>query len=106
MTNENNILFIPNTTTTHRAVIGAPRANANTNIRILEKNRKFKETGLIYKCFFDNRKCNIFDIDKTGNGYDNDNGYYENKNFNWLGASMDGIEIKNDDDMFVVRVFF
>lgn len=87
-------------------MIGAPRANANTNIKILEKYRKFKETGLIYKCFFDNQKCEIYDIDRTENEYDMNNRYFENKNFNWLGASMDGIEINGDHNMFVVRHYF
>lgn len=61
----------------------------------------FAEIGVIYRCGIHNEKCEIFDIDTSGNGQDPKNRQnYENKLSSWLGASMDGNE---RDDLFVVR---
>lgn len=82
-------------------MIGAPRAQST-----LEVQRKINETGAIYKCSLDKSVttgCKPFVFDPWGNVHDDYNQYAynnEKKDYQWLGASMDGGA--NDNDKFVV----
>lgn len=82
-------------------LIGAPRAQST-----LEIQRKINETGAIYKCTFDQStdgSCAPFVFDQWGNVHDSmDQFTYNNekKDYQWLGASMDGNS--NDNDKLVV----
>lgn len=64
------------------------------------------ETGAIYKCSFHqttNQTCDPFVFDSTGNNHEDNKEYTfneEKKDFQWLGASMDGTA--SDTDKFVV----
>lgn len=85
----------------YSVLIGAPRAQST-----LANQRNINETGAIYKCRFDksaNEKCVPFVFDPWGNIRDHYNQYtYENemKDYQWMGASMDGSA--NDNEKFVV----
>lgn len=82
-------------------IIGAPRSQTT-----LEVQRKINETGAIYKCNLDNNpngQCIPFVFDPWGNVHENYDQYTynnEKKDFQWLGAAMDGSA--NDNDKFVV----
>lgn len=84
-------------------IIGAPRSQST-----LEVQRKINETGAIYKCNLDNNpngQCIPFVFDPWGNVHENYDQYTynnEKKDFQWLGAAMDGSA--NDNDKFVVRL--
>ncbi|XP_055608647.1 integrin alpha-PS3-like [Uranotaenia lowii] len=70
-------------------IVGAPQAQSN-----LASQRRINETGAIYKCFFDRGQCEPFYFDKMGNT-NNENEPFayssEKKDFQFLGASMDGL---------------
>ncbi|XP_055304015.1 integrin alpha-PS3-like [Sitodiplosis mosellana] len=80
-------------------LIGAPRAQST-----LELQQRINETGVIYKCGFDKlTTCSPFVFDWWGNANDYYNQYLfndEKKDFQWLGAAMDGST--SDSDKFVV----
>lgn len=80
-------------------MIGAPRAQST-----LESQRKITETGAVYKCkFSDNDLCTPYHFDTIGNTKveNTDLGYNsEKKDFQMLGASMDGHE--TESSRFVV----
>lgn len=84
-------------------IIGAPRSQST-----LEVQRKINETGAIYKCNLDNNpngQCIPFVFDPWGNVHENYDQYTynnEKKDFQWLGAAMDGSA--NDNDKLVVRL--
>lgn len=86
-------------------MVGAPRAQSS-----LEMQRKINESGAIYKCSFESSRCEPFVIDKLGNINNENNFDYllksEYKDYQWLGASMDGNSM--DDEKFVVslRILF
>lgn len=79
--------------------IGAPQAQST-----LESQRKINETGAIYKCDLDDKNtndehCQPFSFDLLGNRNDEKNDYTynaENKDYQWLGATMDGGELNTD----------
>lgn len=81
--------------------IGAPRAQST-----VEKQRKINETGAIYKCNLDSEiigNCSPFVFDEWGNVHGDPDMYTytnEKKDYQWLGATMDGSS--NDNDKFVV----
>lgn len=85
----------------YSVLIGAPRAQST-----LEVQRKINETGAIYKCSFDKTalvNCKPFVFDPWGNVHEDYNQYAynnEKKDYQWLGASMDGSA--SDSDKFVV----
>ena len=85
----------------HSVLIGAPRAQST-----LEVQRKINETGAIYKCGFDKLStCSPFVFDRWGNVHEDYNQYAynnEKKDYQWLGATMDGSA--SDTDKFVVRI--
>lgn len=68
--------------------------------------RKINETGAIYKCNLErtiNGTCVPFVFDSDGNYHEGNNEFTfnkEKKDFQWLGASMDGTA--SDTDKFVV----
>lgn len=68
--------------------------------------RNINETGAIYKCSFNraiNETCVPFVFDAMGNNREDNNEFTfnkEKKDFQWLGASMDGTA--SDTDKFVV----
>lgn len=70
----------------------------------MQKN--INETGEIYKCNLEgtiNRTCVPFVFDSAGNNHEDNNEFTfnkEKKDFQWLGASMDGTA--SDTDKFVV----
>lgn len=86
-------------------IIGAPRSQST-----LEVQRKINETGAIYKCNFENNsngQCIPFVFDPWGNVHENYDQYSynnEKKEFQWLGAAMDGSA--NDNDKFVVSMIY
>lgn len=81
--------------------MGAPQAQST-----LESQRKVNETGVIYKCQLDQQTsdgCAPFVFDPWGNTHAEFNDYAynnEKKDYQWLGASMDGNAF--DNDKFVV----
>lgn len=85
-------------------LVGAPRAQST-----LKEQRIINETGAIYKCRLDKEKtenCAPFVFDSWGNNHEDNREFTfnnEKKDFQWLGASMDGSA--NDDDKFVVRKY-
>lgn len=89
----------------HSVLIGAPRAQST-----LEMQRNINETGAVYKCNFDksvNGKCSPFTFDKLDNyneGNDELTFNNEKKDYQWLGASMDGSS--SDSDKFVVSTYW
>lgn len=80
-------------------LVGAPRAQST-----IEVQRKINETGAIYKCTFDkSATCVPFIFDPWGNVNGDSNQFTynnEKKDYQWLGASMDGSD--SDTDKFVV----
>lgn len=84
----------------YSVLIGAPRAQST-----LETQRKVNETGAVYKCTFDKSAighCAPFVFDSWGNtngAYDQYAYNNEKKDYQWLGASMDGSA--SDTDKFV-----
>ncbi|XP_037824553.1 integrin alpha-PS3-like isoform X1 [Lucilia sericata] len=84
---------------TSSVIIGAPRAQST-----LELQRKVNETGAIYRCPLDKPTAcypYIFDIQGNRNIEHSDYTYdSEKRDFQWLGASMDG-GLK-DTDKFIV----
>lgn len=86
----------------HSVIVGAPQAQST-----LEVQRKINETGTIYKCGLEKTaigSCAPFVFDPWGNVHEDYNQYAynnEKKDYQWLGASMDGGA--NDNDKFVVR---
>lgn len=68
--------------------------------------KAINETGAIYKCVFNNDlkdSCKPFLVDTMGNNQEENKEFTfnrEKKDFQWLGASMDGGD--DDDDKFVV----
>lgn len=85
----------------NRVFIGAPRAQST-----FELQRSINETGAIYKCTFEKPMAEIcapFVFDSIGNDHEDNNEFTFNKemkDFQWLGASMDGTS--SDTDKFVV----
>lgn len=81
-------------------LVGAPRAQST-----LETQRNINETGTIYKCSFNKstNDCSPFVFDALDN-YNEENDQYtfnnEKKDYQWLGASMDGSA--SDTEKFVV----
>lgn len=87
-------------------LIGAPRAQSS-----LESQHRINETGAIFKCTFTDKstieKCAPFVFDFAGNDEEINNQYTynnEKKDFQWLGASMDGGA--DDNDKFVVSAYY
>jgi hypothetical protein len=79
-------------------LVGAPRAQST-----LEQQRKVNETGVIYKCNFEDlQPCHPYHFDLNGNTkVENDLAYNsEKKDFQMLGFAMDGHE--SEEDKFVV----
>ncbi|XP_065370369.1 integrin alpha-PS3-like isoform X2 [Calliphora vicina] len=80
-------------------IIGAPRAQST-----LDSQRKVNETGAIYRCPLDNpTACKPYVFDDLGNRNIEQSDYTfdsEKRDFQWLGASMDG-GLK-DTDKFIV----
>lgn len=82
-------------------LIGAPRAQST-----LETQRKVEETGAVFKCNFNNdndQPCHPYHFDTNGNTrIENTESDYnsEKKDFQMLGASMDGHD--SEFDRFVV----
>lgn len=80
-------------------IIGAPRAQST-----LETQRKINETGAVFKCnFVDDQPCHPYHFDTVGNTrIENTDLAYnsEKKDFQFLGAAMDGHE--SEADRFVV----
>lgn len=71
-------------------MIGAPRAQST-----LDSQRKIQETGVVFKCKLSDSVCMPFNFDKNGNAEveSADHAYNsEKKDFQMLGASMDGFE--------------
>lgn len=70
--------------------------------------RRINETGAIYKCNFNanaNEPCMPFVFDSTGNNQEDNKEFTfnkEKKDFQWLGATMDGTS--SDTDKFVVSL--
>lgn len=85
----------------HSVLVGAPRAQST-----LDMQKGINETGAIYKCTFEqtiNKMCVPFVFDSTGNNHEENKEFTfnkEKKDFQWLGASMDGTA--SDTDKFVV----
>lgn len=83
--------------------VGAPRAQST-----LEMQRNINETGAIYKCTLakaTNETCAPFVFDLMGNNHEDNKEFTfnkEKKDFQWLGASMDGTS--SDTDKFVVSL--
>lgn len=79
-------------------LVGAPRAQSD-----LASQRKLNETGALYKCHYDSGECAPYYVDRMGNT-NNENEPFayssEKKDFQMLGASMDGHGA--DGDRFVV----
>ncbi|XP_055623803.1 integrin alpha-PS3-like [Toxorhynchites rutilus septentrionalis] len=79
-------------------IVGAPRAQSN-----LASQRKINETGAIYKCHYNTGECVPYYVDRNGNT-NNENEPFayssEKKDYQMLGASMDGHG--SDGDRFVV----
>lgn len=87
-------------------IIGAPRAQSTLDVQ-----RRINETGAIYKCTFDQTQdentCFPFVFDPWGNIPGSMNQFVydsEKKDYQWLGAAMDGSA--SDSDKLVVRVLF
>lgn len=80
-------------------MIGAPRAQST-----LESQRKVDESGAVFKCnFVDDQPCHPYNFDTIGNTrIENTDLAYnsEKKDFQFLGAAMDGHE--SEFDRFVV----
>ncbi|XP_061500980.1 integrin alpha-PS3 [Anopheles gambiae] len=79
-------------------IVGAPRAQSD-----LATQRKVNETGAIYRCHFTDGECAPYYFDKAGNtkAEQSDFAYNsEKKDFQMLGAAMDGHG--SDGDRFVV----
>ncbi|KFB51524.1 AGAP006826-PA-like protein [Anopheles sinensis] len=81
--------------------VGAPRAQSD-----LESQRKVNETGAVYRCSFtpNTSQCTPVYLDKLGNvHYENDSAnpdiQSEKKDYQMLGASVDGLG--SDDDWLV-----
>ncbi|XP_055326061.1 integrin alpha-PS3-like, partial [Sitodiplosis mosellana] len=78
-------------------LIGAPRAQST-----LETQQKINETGAMYKCTFDRSpagNCSPFIFDELGSHSEPNDKYTlnnEKKDYQWLGASMDGSDSEND----------
>ncbi|XP_055309563.1 integrin alpha-PS3-like [Sitodiplosis mosellana] len=78
-------------------LIGTPRAQST-----LRTQRKINETGAIYKCTFDKSpagNCSPFIFDELGSHSEPNDEYTlnnEKKDYQWLGASMDGSDSEND----------
>ncbi|XP_058838521.1 integrin alpha-PS3 [Topomyia yanbarensis] len=79
-------------------IVGAPRAQSD-----LAAQRKINETGALYKCLYGSGECSPFYVDRNGNT-NNENEPFayssEKKDYQMLGASMDGHG--SDGDRFVV----
>ncbi|XP_053683048.1 integrin alpha-PS3-like [Sabethes cyaneus] len=79
-------------------VVGAPRAQSN-----LPSQRKINETGALYKCLYASGECSPFYVDRNGNTNEEKETFAyssEKKDYQMLGASMDGHG--SDGDRFVV----
>lgn len=81
-------------------LIGAPRSQS-----VLESQKNINETGTIYKCDLIgsnvNKQCYPYAIDIYGNRFfENSYFYFENKEYQMLGASMDGLS--SESNKFVV----
>uniref|UniRef100_A0A182J9R1 Uncharacterized protein n=1 Tax=Anopheles atroparvus TaxID=41427 RepID=A0A182J9R1_ANOAO len=79
-------------------IVGAPRAQSD-----LATQRKVNETGAIYRCRFSDGQCAPYYFDRLGNTYAEQSDFAynsEKKDFQMLGASMDGHG--SDGDRFVV----
>lgn len=81
-------------------LIGAPRSQS-----VLKSQKNINETGTIYKCDLIgsnvNKQCYPYTIDISGNRYlENSHFYSENKEYQMLGASMDGLS--SESNKFVV----
>lgn len=98
-------MFVSSFFDSFSVLIGAPRAQST-----LEIQRRINETGAIYKCTFDQANdgsCAPFVFDQWGNVHDKmDQFTYNNekKDYQWLGAAMDGNS--NDNDKLVVSIVF
>lgn len=68
-------------------IVGAPRAQST-----LEAQREVNETGAIYKCSFSAGTCNPYVFDRLGNEEKVNEYTFDSqmKDYQWLGASMDG----------------
>ena len=74
-------------------MVGAPRAQST-----LETQRLVNETGAIYKCIFETQSCYPYNFDNNGNVHvENQELAYnsEMKDYQMLGASMDGLGDEN-----------
>lgn len=84
---------------TNSVLIGAPRAQST-----LATQRKVEETGIVYKCnLIDEQPCHPYHFDVSGNTrIENTESDYnsEKKDFQMLGAAMDGHE--SEQSRFVV----
>lgn len=82
-------------------LVGAPRAQSTS-----ENQTKVNEPGVIYNCsLVEKSSCSPFVFDNNGNiFYNNTSLENEGKDYQWLGASMDGGE--NDNDKLVVKKAF
>lgn len=79
-------------------IVGAPRAQST-----LESQRKIQETGAVYKCKFSDNICAPYHFDTNGNTkVENTDLAFnsEKKDYQMLGASMDGHE--TESSRFVV----
>lgn len=80
-------------------LVGAPRAQSS-----LPDQSAVNETGAIYQCPLDTQFCEPYVFDALGNiNSRNEKSAFEDqqKDFQWLGASMDGGNSAGDP--FVVR---
>ncbi|XP_037947350.1 integrin alpha-PS3 isoform X1 [Teleopsis dalmanni] len=79
-------------------IVGAPRAQST-----LESQRNINETGAIYRCSLTTTTCSPYVFESDGNRKVPFNGYTddsEKRDFQWLGASMDG-GAKDTDKLLV-----
>lgn len=79
-------------------IVGAPRAQST-----LETQQNINETGAIYRCTFESSTCVPYNYDELGNIEVQDSGDQltrERKDYQWLGAVMDGSS--SEDDRFIV----
>lgn len=74
---------------TNSILVGAPKAQSSVEIQ-----KNINSTGAVYKCTLDSGKCSDYNFDSDGNV----GGTL--KDFQMLGASMDGLE--SEADKFVV----
>lgn len=78
--------------------MGAPRAQST-----LEAQQNINETGAVYRCTFQTSTCQPYHYDELGNIEAQDSGDQltrERKDYQWLGAVMDGSS--SEDDRFIV----